>query len=111
MRELLTEEIVILRILSKRWNIGLYELYNKEVLSVAQIAQFVTIYEKKGYIICLLGHIIKTFKGNEYIKSIQNELYRMASNSWKDVPEEYKKKPFPKNEPFIHSSFKDVLKK
>lgn len=107
MREFLTEEKVILEKLSKRWSLGLFELYGSESLSVAQIAQFVRIYEEKGYIIRYKFRIYKTFKGYVKIKRLAPHLYCSSDTSWKQAPIEFFKKPLSRNGLFKNSTYKD----
>lgn len=108
MRELSTEEKIILCRLSQKWSLKLYDLYQSENLSVAQIAQFVRLYEEKGYIFRFKYRIIKTLKGQKEIKKIAPNLYRMSDVSWKQVPKGFFQKPAEPNKPFRYSSFKDI---
>lgn len=108
MREFSTEEKVILERLSKKWSLKLFDLYQNENLSVAQIAQFVRLYEEKGYIFRFKYRIIKTLKGQKEIKKIAPNLYRMSDVSWKQVPEGVFQTPAEPNKPFRRSSFKDI---
>lgn len=107
MRELLTEEKVILEKLSERWSLGLYDLYESESLSVAQIAQFVKLYEEKGYIVRFKYRIIKTLKGYIVIKRLVPHLYCSSDTSWKQAPTEFFKKPLKRNGLFKNSTYKD----
>ena len=108
MRDLFTEEKVLLKRLSKRWSIDLFEIYKTENLSLAQIAQFVRLYEEKGYIRRIRYRIIKTFRGHIMIKLIVPELYRMANTSWKEVPKVFLKKPIKLSTVYKNVKFKYI---
>ena len=108
MRNLLTEEIILLNRLNTRWSLDLSDLYESEELSLAQIAQFVRIYKGKGYIIVVKYKIIKTIKGYFAIKRMAPNLYRMSENAWKEVPSSVLRKPTRINEPSRKISFKDI---
>lgn len=108
MRVLYTEEKIILSRLSQKWALSLFDLYNEESLSLAQIAQFVRIYQNKGYIFRIEHLIFKTFKGYFAIKRLSPNLYRMSDNSWKRVSADYLCKPFNWNNPFRRASFKNI---
>lgn len=107
MRNLLTEEKVLLGRLSNRWLIKLYDLYKTEDLSLAQIAQFVKIYEAKGYLKRVGFTLYKTLKGYIRIKQIAPQLYRMSDTAWKRAPEGFFQKPVETNKPINRMSFKD----
>lgn len=108
MRDLYTEEKVILGILSKRWVLNLYDLYQSEELSAAQIAQFVRLYEKNGYIKKFGLWIVKTLKGYMKIKEIAPNMYRMSDISWKQAPKDVFKEQIEINKPVSMLSFKDI---
>lgn len=108
MRDLFTEEKVILGILSERWVLNLYDLYQTEELSAAQIAQFVRLYEENGYIKKFGLWIIKTIKGYIKIKEMAPDMYRMSDNSWKQVPQGVFKEQVEVNKPIRNLSFKDI---
>ena len=108
MRNLLTEEIILLNRLNTRWSLALSDLYESEELSLAQIAQFVRIYKEKGYIIVVKYKIIKKIKGFFAIKRMAPNLYRMSEKVWKEVPSSVLRKPLSINEPSRKISFKDI---
>ena len=108
MRVLLTEEKIILNRLLKQWSIKLFDLYETENLSLAQIAQFVRLYEEKGYIKRIRYRIIKTLRGHIMIKHIVPELYRMANTSWKKTPAVFLKKPIERNAVYKNVKFKYI---
>ena len=107
MRDLFTEEKIILGLLVDKWTINLYDLYQSQALSVAQIAQFVKIYEGKGYIKRVGYSLYKTLKGYIRIKQIAPLLYRMSDTSWKIAPKDCFQKPAEINKPNKRVSFKD----
>ena len=107
MRDLLTEEKIILGLLVDKWTINLYDLYQSQALSVAQIAQFVKLYEDKGYIKRVGYRLYKTLKGYLRIKQIAPLLYRMSDTSWKMAPKDCFQKPAEINKPIKRVSFKD----
>lgn len=108
MRNLLTEEIILLNRLNTRWSLTLSDLYESEELSLAQIAQFVRIYKDKGYIVVIKYRIIKTIKGYFEIRRMAPNLYRMSDKAWKEVPSRVLRKPLRINEPSKKISFKDI---
>lgn len=106
MRELLTEEKLLIDILSKRWVIKLYDIYKSQAISIAQIAQFVKNYREDGCILLVKHHIIKTPKGFFYFKRIAKTLFMSSNNSWKQPSDKYFHTPFAQNEPYTKSNFK-----
>lgn len=108
MRDLFTEEKVILGILSEKWVLNLYDLYQSEELSAAQIAQFVRLYEKNGYIKKFGLWIVKTIRGYIKIKEMAPNIYRMSDNSWKQAPQGVFKEQADINKPITNLSFKDI---
>lgn len=107
MRSLFTEEKVILNLLANRWRINLYDLYRSESISLAQIVQFIKLYEEIGYIRRFRYTIFKTIKGYFKIKRIAPELYRMSDTSWKHNTAEYFMPPLSRNEFTKKIKFKD----
>ena len=109
MRELLTEEKILIGILSKRWVIKLYDIYTSHAISIAQIAQFVKNYREDGCILLLKHHIIKTPRGYLFFKRAATTLFMSSNNSWKQPSDKYFHTPFAKNEPYKKSTFKSFM--